>query len=329
MPALLAGLLAALGAGCGGAKRADQPVNTVRIGAVIKGLDNPYFVTMRNGLVATAKRLDVPLRVAAAPAGLQDTAGQATELESIAAERPSCYVLNPLTPANLLSALGSIPGDPPIVNVDSVMDREAAAAVGVKITTYIGTDNRAGGRLGADAMASLVGRGGGVAVITGIPGDVGSALRAQGFADGNHGRFRITTSVAADYERDKARRAAAAVLREDPHIAGFFAVNDLMALGVADAVRDAGKDGDVKVVGFDGIPEALAAVRRGMLAATVAQYPHTIGQLGIEACVAAARGKDVPATVDSPVQLVTRENVVRAQASFPRPFERFRDPFAS
>jgi ribose transport system substrate-binding protein len=326
--ALLVGLLAALVLGCGGGKRSSADLSGVRIGAVIKGLDNPFFVTMRDGLVATARRHDSRLHVAAAPAGLQDTIGQASALQALAGERPACYVVNPITQTNLVPALADIAGHTPVVNVDSVIGKDAAAAVGVRITTYVGTDNRAGGRLGADAMAAFVAPGARVAVIAGIPGDVGSNLRAEGFMQGTRGRFKVVTTIAADFERDKARRAAAALLRADPHIAGIFAVNDLMALGAADAVRAAGRRDDVEIVGFDGIESALAAIRRGRLAATVAQYPYTMGQLGVEACLAAIRGDPVPAKVDAPVQLVTRRNVARAQSNFPRPVGPFDDPFA-
>ena len=76
-----------------------------------------------------------------------------------------------------------------------------------------------------------------------------------------------------------------------------------MALGVADAVRAAGTRGEVAVVGFDGIRQALAAVRRGALSATVSQYPYSLGQLGIEACLAAVSGESVPSEVDAPVQV--------------------------
>jgi ABC-type sugar transport system substrate-binding protein len=326
---LLVGLLATLGLGCGGGSdRSDVDLRGVRLAAVIKGLDNPFFVTMRDGLVATARRDSARLKVTAASTGLQDTAGQASALESLATDRPRCYVVNPINQTNLVGALSRVAQDTPIVNVDSVIGAEAARAEGVEITTFVGTDNRAGGGLGADAMAALVDPGARIAVITGIPGDVGSGLRADGFKQGNHGRFDVVATVAADFERAKARLAAADVLRSDPHIDGFFAVNDLMALGVADAVRAAGREGDVKVVGFDGIPEALAAVRRGRLAATVAQYPYTMGQLAVEACLAAVGGHAVPATVDAPVQVVTGDNVARARAEFPEPVEHFDDPFA-
>jgi ABC-type sugar transport system substrate-binding protein len=327
--ALLAGLLAALPLGCGDDDRSnDAELRGVRLAAVIKGLDNPFFVTMHDGLVATARRANARLRVTAAPSGLQDTAGQASELESLAASDPRCYVVNPINETNLVGALARVAADVPIVNVDSVVSDKAAKAVGVEITAYIGTDNRVGGRRGADAMATLVHRDARVAVITGIPGDVGSGLRAGGFKQGNRGRFNVVATVAADFEREKARLATADLMRADRRIDGVFAVNDLMALGAADAIRAAGREGEVKVLGFDGIPDALAAVRRGALSATVAQYPYTMGQLSIEACLAALRGDAVPARVDAPVQVVTSDNVAQAQANFPKPVEHFGDPFA-
>jgi ribose transport system substrate-binding protein len=255
--------------------------------------------------------------------------GQAAALDSVGADRPACYVVNPINQTNLVQALAQIPRGVPIVNVDSAVGKHAAAAVGVKITTYVGTDNVAAGSRGADAMAALVARGAKVAVISGIPGDTGSGLRTEGFTRGAHGRFKVVATIAADFERSKATRAAKDLLRADPRIAGFFAVNDLMALGVADAVDAAGRGKEIKVIGLDGIREALAAVRRGSMSATVAQYPYTIGQLGVEACLAAVRGERMPADVKAPVQVITSRNVARAQTNFPRPVERFHDPFAA
>jgi ribose transport system substrate-binding protein len=175
-------------------------------------------------------------------------------------------------------------------------------------------------------MAPLVGRRARVAVIAGIPGDASSGARTEGFRDGARGRFDVVATSAADFERGKARLAAEAVLQRDPAIKGFFAVNDEMALGVAEAVRAAGRAGKVAVVGVDGIREALAAVKSGALSATVAQYPYTIGQLGLEACLVAMRGKPLPARLDAPIMVVTRDNVTRAQANFPRPSNSFRSP---
>jgi ABC-type sugar transport system substrate-binding protein len=321
-------LLFALTAGCGDEhKAASEGGDRARLAAVIKGLDNPFFQTMRDGLVATARRHDVRLRLEAA-AGLEDIAGQASTLETLAHAMAGCYVVNPINSTNLIEALADVPDGTPIVNIDSPIDVEAARAVGVKIATYVGTDNVAAGRAGAGAMARFVDEGATVAVVTGIPGDVTSRDRTQGFRDGVGGRFAIGPTVPADFDRERAMLAAAELLRKHPDIQGLFAVNDEMALGIADAVRAAGRRGDVAVIGVDGIREALAAIRRGAMSATVAQYPYTIGQLGIEACLGAVRGASVPSRIDSPVRVVSKSNVARAEANFPQPVERFNDPIA-
>jgi ABC-type sugar transport system substrate-binding protein len=325
-PRILAlGALALVVTSCGGHRSSSESEN---VAAVIKPLDNPFFATMRDGLVSTARRQGTRISVQAA-ADLQDTAGQASDLESLADDRAACYIVNPIDETNLVSSLGDIAAGTPIVNIDSPVDRAAAKAVGVQITTYIGTDNVLAGRMAADAMAVRVPDGARVAVIAGIPGDAGSAARTQGFMQGARGRFEVIDTVAADFDRTRAHDAAVDLIRGKGRLDGIFAVNDQMALGVADAVSVAGQSEKLAVIGMDGIPEALAAVRRGDLSATVAQYPFTIGQLGVEACLAATRGKTIPATVRAPIQLVTERNVVRAQLHLPRPVERFEDPLAS
>jgi ABC-type sugar transport system substrate-binding protein len=320
----LAGLVAVLALGCG---KDDAGAGSGDVAAVIKGGGNPFFVTMSDGLVATARRDKAVLHLGAA-AGLQDTEGQASALESLVARRAGCYVVNPISPTNLIPPLAHVPGRTPVVNIDSPVDRQAAAAVGVRIRTYIGTDNLAAGRLAAGAMARVVGPGARVAVVAGIPGDATSAARVAGFGAGARGRFPVVQTVAADFDRDRARLAAEELLRADPRLRGLFAVNDEMALGIATAVRASGRQATVAVVGLDGIRAALEAVRQGRMAATVAQYPYTIGQLGVEACVAVLGGRAVPARVDAPVQVVTRANVARALRNFPQPVAPFRDPLA-
>jgi ABC-type sugar transport system substrate-binding protein len=81
-------------------------------------------------------------------------------------------------------------------------------------------------------------------------------------------------------------------------------------------------------VGFDGIRDALDAVQRGVLGATVSQYPYTMGELAVDACLAAADDKRVPATIDAPVAVITKENAAQARSSFPRPVTPFKNPLA-
>jgi ribose transport system substrate-binding protein len=320
--AALSALLAAFAIGCGH----EDTTRDAGVAAVIKGVENPFFAAMRDGLVQTSRRRDAQLRLAAA-LDLEDTAGQAARLDSLVAARAGCYVVNPINRTNLIQALGHIPAGTPIVNIDSPVGNQPAEAVGVKITTYIGTDNVAAGRLAADAMATFVDRGARVAVIAGIPGDASSSARIEGFTQGARGRFDVLEIIAADFDGEKAQLAADDLLHADSKLDGIFAVNDQMALGVARAVRAAGRKDDVTVIGVDGIRQALAAVERGALSATVAQYPFTMGQLGVEACLAAIQGASLPAKLDAPIEIVTKENVGRAKASFPEPAEPFRSPF--
>jgi ABC-type sugar transport system substrate-binding protein len=306
---------------------AGQGAGDDAVAVVIKGVENPFFATMRDGIMAAARTNKTRLTFSAA-GGLQDTAGQASALESLGAERPRCYVVNPITATNLLEPLSHVAKGRPVVNVDSPIDPQAAKALGVRVTAYVGTDNLAAGRLAADAMARSVDGGARVAVIGGIPGDATSEARIRGFTDGAQGRFAVAHIGAADFDRGRAMLAAEELLRSRPPVRGVFAVNDQMALGAADAVAVAGEGRSVAVIGVDGIPEALDAVKRGALSATVAQYPSTMGQLGLEACLATLRGKSVPADIVAPVQVVTRENVDRAQAKFPQPVEPYDDVVA-
>jgi ABC-type sugar transport system substrate-binding protein len=322
---LIVGLIAAAAVGCGSDGGPGPHGKSAGVAAVIKGLDNPFFVTMRDGLVAAARQHRVPITVRAA-VGLQDTAGQASALESLTSAHAACYVLNPINQTNLVQPLADIPGGTPIVNIDSPIDRQAARAVGVGKITYIGTDNVAAGRLAAAAMARFVPQGSRVAVIAGIPGDASSGARTEGFMQGAHGRFDVIQTVAADFDRQRATLATTELLHSRTSIRGVFAVNDEMALGSAAAVRAVGGRRKVAVIGVDGIPAALAAVKHGAMSATVAQYPYTIGQLAVEACLAATRRSAVPGKIDAPIQTVTPSNAALAQLNFPRPVRHFRDP---
>jgi ABC-type sugar transport system substrate-binding protein len=297
----------------------------VTIGFVIKALDNPFFVAMYQGAATEATRLGARLTVRSVPSS-NDLAGQAEQLRALLATGADCYVLNPSTRTNLVGALPGVKR--PLVNVDSPVDQAAAKRVGSRIVTFIGTDDFSAGRLAGSRMVSLLPRGGGVALV-GAAGSINSILRLDGFQAGiRASRLTVIARASADYDRTRAQIATERILRADPGIAGFFAANDLMALGVADAVSAAGKAGQIKVIGVDGIPAALDAIQAGSMQATVSQYPYSMGQMAVEACVAAARGTRLPARVDPPIALLTHDNVARAIAAFPNPVARYSDPFS-
>jgi ABC-type sugar transport system substrate-binding protein len=297
----------------------------VRIGVVLNYLDDPFFVAIYQGVRAEANRLRVPTTVRSVTSNA-DVAGQAAQVRALVARTKDCYVVNPITADNLVPALRGVTR--PIVNTDSPVDPAAASRAHVHIRTYIGTNDFAAGRLGGARMAALLPRGGDVALVGGLADNVNSGVRLGGFERGIRGsRVSVVARVNADYNRTKAEIAAERILRTHPRLAGFFAASDGMALGIADAVGAAGRTGKVRIIGFDGIAEALDAIRAGSISATVAQYPYVMGQMAVEACTAAARGSTLPARVDAPIGLLTKANVARAIAAFPKPFQPYSDPF--
>ena len=338
--ALAAGVALSMGvAACGGSDSTSGGSSTSSagsasssagqsVGVMIKGLDNPFFAAMNDGVKAAGKSTQSKVQIQAA-ASLDDTSGQASKLEALIGQKMGCYVVNPISQTNLVQPLARVPDGTPVVNIDSPVGANAAKQAGLDISTYIGTDNVAAGGMAADTMADLVKGGGTIGVIGGVSGDATSVARVTGFTQGAQGRFKALTTVAGDWDRAKALNAAEDLMRSNPDIKGFFAANDQMALGIAQAVKNAGKKGQIAIVGVDGIEDALKAVQAGDLSATVSQYPYTIGQLGVEACVAAAQGKKLPTNVKAPVQVVTKANVAKAEQNFPEPVNAFSDPFTA
>jgi ribose transport system substrate-binding protein/D-allose transport system substrate-binding protein len=330
----LAGLTTALTA-CGsggstaaGSASAGSGSGSGKVGVVLKGLDNPFFQTMEAGVNQTATTGSTQVTVQAATA-ITDTSGQADKLTSLAGQDFTCFVINPITGTNLIQGVAQLSAkNVPIVNIDSPIDAAAAKAASAKIATYIGTDNNDAGAKAGKEMGTLLPNGGDVALIGGISGDVTSGARLGGFTKGAPANIKVVQTVAADWDRQTALTKATDIMTSQPNLKGFFVANDDMGLGVAHAIANKGKTGQIKVISVDGNKDAFEAIKSGGIDAVVAQFPYVIGQMGVEACRAAMGGKTLPADVKAPVQVVTKENVDKALAAAPKPGESYDDPFA-
>lgn len=298
-----------------------------KVAAVIKGLDNPFFQSMEQGLKDQGTTSGITPTVQAANS-ITDTTGQADRLTALAGQDFSCYIVNPISGTNLVQGIAQLAAQKKtIVNIDSPVDAAAAKAASATPATYIGTNNESAGEKAGQHMVTLVPANAKVAAIGGIAGDVTSGARVDGFSKAISGKLQLTQTVAANWERQEALTQATNVMQAQPDLAGFFVANDDMGLGVAQAIANAGRTGKIHVISVDGNKDALTAVKNGGLDATVAQYPYAIGLMGMEACQAAAAGKTLPPNVEAPVELVTKENADKALASTPKPFGTYEDPF--
>ncbi|MDT9593362.1 substrate-binding domain-containing protein [Nocardioides zeae] len=326
--AAVAASLCLVASACGGddssAGSGDESIS-----AVIKGLDNPFFQQMEDGIDAGASSADISVDVQAA-ADITDTTGQLDKLNVVAGQDPGCVIVNPIDGTNLVQGLAGLAAqDVPIVNIDSPVDADAAEQADATPDTYIGTDNNEAGRLGGEHMLTLLPEGGTVALVGGIAGDVTSNARLDGFTEAVGDGVEIVQTVNANWSRDEALTQATTILRANPDLAGFFVANDDMGLGVARAVADVGRTGEVEIITVDGVEDGLNGVANGELSAVVAQYPYAIGEMGVNACRAAIAGEDLPENVTAPVALVTADNVDQALEAAPAPFEEYEDPFAA
>lgn len=314
-------------AGAGATNGADSGSGgSGRIAFVIKPLDNTYFGAMAEGAQAAADDAGVELTVVAAE-NVTDDSGQATKLNSLVTAGYDCYVVNPTSQTNLLTGLVPVSeAGTPIVNLDLPIDLAAAKDAGVNVTTYVGTNNETAGAAGGEAMLSLVDEGSPVALIGGLVADPGNIARLAGFEKAVEGKLEITQTVAADFDKAKAKSAAATILIANPDIKGFFTPSGDMAMGIQQAVAEAGKTGEVAVVGIDGTQEQLQDIVDGGQPAAIEQFPYLMGMQSVQACIAAMGGAKIPATVETPVLIVTAENAQAALDAFPAPPEGFEVP---
>ncbi|MDI9884668.1 substrate-binding domain-containing protein [Streptomyces sp. HNM0645] len=299
---LLAAVVAAAVVGAtsllhGGSSTAAQQ----KIGLSLSTLNNPFFVQIRAGAEAEAKKLGVDLTVTDAQ---NDASQQANQLQNFTSEGLASIVVNPVDsdaagPAVRAANRAGIP----VVGVDRGVTKAKTAAL-------VASDNVEGGELGARALAEKLGGTGTIVILQGQAGTSASRERGAGFAEGlkAYPGIKVVAKQPADFDRTKGLDVMSNLLQAHPGIDGVFAENDEMALGAIKALGS--KAGtSVQVVGFDGTPDGLQAVGDGTLYASVAQQPRELGRIAVDNALRAAEGEKVSATVKVPVKVVTKENV--------------------
>ncbi|MCF3946618.1 sugar ABC transporter substrate-binding protein [Acidiphilium iwatense] len=308
---------------------AHAAAGKARVAIVVRDFGNPYWRALRDGAVAEGKKLHVPVSVQAGSSET-DSIGENAKISTMANENFTCFGVVPVNATNIITPLISVSRkNIPIINLDTGLDPKAVAAAGLKITSFIGSDNYHAGQIAANYMLKLLHDKGKVAILEGIPGEQNGINRETAFRKTTAGKLTVVQAEAADYERSRALTDAEAMLRVHHDLNGIFAANDEMGLGAAQAIANTGKTRTIRVVSIDGVKEALGAVKSGKLAGTVSQYPYAEGEMAVQACERLARKQPIPAHITSPIKLITPQNAARALKAFPRPFFAFNDPFGA
>ena len=251
---------------------------------VISTLNNPFFVSVADGAKAKAKALGANIDVQNA-----NNADQASlDLSSTAlSKKPSVLIIDPVSSASggsIVTQANS--GGVPVVAFDRMPQ-------GGDLKAFIGYDAIQAGKNGAKALGEAVGGKGKVVEIQGIMGTSVAQERSKGFESGikEFPGISVVATQPAEFDRGKALDVMTNVLQSHRDITGVYAANDEMAMGVIAALKAAGLSGKVKVVGNDGIADAVKAIKDGSLYATNAESPFALGSevMGLAGQVAAGQ----------------------------------------
>ncbi|MER7897035.1 substrate-binding domain-containing protein [Streptomyces sp. NPDC096046] len=279
----------------------SSATSSPKVGLSLSTLNNPFFVQIRAGAQAEAKKRGVDLTVTDAQ---NDASQQANQLQNFTSSGLGAIIVNPVdSDAASNSVQAADQAKIPVIAVDRGVNKAPVDAL-------VASDNVAGGELAAKTIADKLGGKGKIVILQGQAGTSAARERAQGFANGLKAfpGIRVVAQQPADFDRTKGLDVMSNLLQAHPDVQGVIAANDEMALGAIKALGS--KAGtSVSVVGFDGTPDGLKAVEGGTLYASVAQQPSQLGRIAVDNALRALKGEKVEETVKVPVKVVTKENV--------------------
>jgi len=267
-----------------------------------------FYVTMGCGMQAEAKKLGNVTVNIQGPSQFDSTL-QNPIIESVTASHPSAIMIAPDdVSASRPPIAQAMSGGIKVVLVDTTLTDPSGAV------SQISSDNTAGGADAFAAVKQLVPGGGQVLVVNTKPGISTTDERTAGFAAAAKADPKFSY-VGVQYDNDTASLAAQVTLAElqkNPGIVAIFATNLFSAEGAATGIRQAGKSGKVKVIGFDADPDQITALKQGTVQALIAQSPYTIGTDAVDQAVAALQGKPTTPKIGTKFTIITNANLSSA-----------------
>jgi ribose transport system substrate-binding protein len=292
--------------GGGGTSGEKKDYNMTLI-AGVKG--DEFYITMNCGAQAKAKELGVNLDFQGPDKF--DASLQTPIVNAVAAKKPDAVLIAPTDTKAMYAPIKQLAdGGSKIIFVDTTLEQADIAE------SQIASDNEAGGREAAKALADLIGGSGKVFVVNVKPGISTTDARAKGFEEG--AKEAGLDYLGQDFSQDEPAKAASIIkaqLAKNPDLKGVFATNLFSAEGTANGVREAGKAGNVKIVGFDAGPAQVEQLQKGDVQALIAQKPADIGAQGVEQAVKALDGDPTEPEIGTDSVTITKDNLADSQDS--------------
>ena len=274
----------------------------MKIAVFTKNRSNPAYEAARLGADRAAWRFGAQT-LHFVPEKGDDPVEQSQLIEEALGLPPDAFAIAPVHPSLVNAALQRInaAGIPLFAFINPV---SAARCV-----CYVGSDDyRLGFEIAQHLYAHMKGRGR-VLLVSGPLASVTSNARVRAFRDAAalHPGVTIAGACAGDYVREVARDAVLRWIASNGPFDGCAAANDVMALGVADALREAGRK--ATIVGVNAIPGAIEAIKNGDMLATADFDAMRMAFLATECAIRHLRGERVPANIELPVQIVEHNNL--------------------
>lgn len=310
--ALSAVLTTVLAAGCGA--QVYQPDSggsgkegALRIAVVPKAIGFSFWEQVRLGAECAASKRDQVKLHWDGVTSESDVSGQQSLLQNLLAQSPDGLVYA-ATDAKALAEVTrtALNNGTTVANIDSGTKPQP------KKVPVFATDNVAAARRGTDFLAEKLGGRGQVALIEFQPGTSTNTTRVKGFQQGMRANpgLRLVARQSSDSSYNRALQVTQDILTAHPGLDGIYAANEPSALGAAEAVRQAGKAGDIAIVGWDTSKGEIQALRDGVITGLIAQNPFKMGYASVSATVEKLRGDPAAFTdTDTGSKLITRENV--------------------
>jgi ribose transport system substrate-binding protein len=299
-----AAIAAVAGTASNGTKAAPKKTLTFYL---IPGIaSDAFYTTMHKGAAAEAAKLGVKLVFQGSPTAFSAPT-QIPYLNGAIARHPDAILIAPTDKTALIAPIKqAIAAGIPVATVDTFITANIAF-------TNISSDNIAGGKSAADALAQAIGKSGKVAGISVQPGISTTDQRKQGF-EAELKKYPGITYLGIQYDNDDQTKAAqemSALLTAHSDLKGVFAMNVVSGNGVTAATKAAGKSGKVKLVEFDAEPNQVQALKAGTIDALIAQDPYDIGKMGVDLAYKYVMGQKagIKAHYGTGSAIITKANV--------------------
>lgn len=288
-------------------ERANKMAKALRF-IIVPKVAHPWFDEVNKGARAQAailsRELGVEIAVDYMPPSVAGVAEQNAILEKAASSRPSGIAVDPVDAIGHMAAIRHIRDHGiAVVLFDSPSPDAGIASVG--------NDFARQGAIAAERLVGLLGSAGKVAVMQGYPTAPNHRERyeAQLAVLRKHPAITVVDGGTDNDDIDTARRQAAAVLEAHPDLSGYLCCDASGPIGIAAAIKNAGRSGRVRVVSMDGIRPILDAIKEGVIDASSATKPRMQGSMSILMLWQASLGVPLPQAIDTGIAVITQDNV--------------------